>query len=61
MAGSFVLQKSANEQFYFVLKAANGQVIATSQMYTTKGAAQDGIASVKANAPDADTDDQTGE
>ena len=60
MAGTFVLQKSAKGQFYFVLKASNGQVIAQSEMYNSKSAATDGIASVKANAPDAETDDQTG-
>ncbi len=61
MAGTFVLHKSANGQFYFVLKATNGQTIAQSEMYNSKSAASDGIASVQANAPDAEVDDQTGE
>ncbi len=51
MAGKFELKKSSNGQFYFNLKAGNGEVILTGETYTTKAAAQNGIASVKANAP----------
>ncbi|MDO5654112.1 MAG: YegP family protein [Brachymonas sp.] len=51
MAGWFELSKSKNEQFYFVLKAGNGQTILTSEMYTTKAAAQNGMASVQTNSP----------
>ena len=32
MAGTFVLLTSGNEQFNFVLKAANGQTIAQSEI-----------------------------
>lgn len=51
MAGKFVLSKGVSGQFHFVLKAANGEVILTSESYTTKAAADGGIASVKENAP----------
>jgi uncharacterized protein YegP (UPF0339 family) len=61
MAGSFVLQKSSNGQYFFVLKAANGERIAQSETYSSKAAAMSGIESVKANAPSAQVDDQTGE
>jgi uncharacterized protein YegP (UPF0339 family) len=61
MAGSFVVQKSSNGQYYFVLKAGNGEPIAQSEMYSSKSAAMNGIESVKANAPSAPVDDQTGE
>ena len=61
MAGKFVIKKSAAGKYHFVLKAANGEIIATSESYTTKAAAQNGIASVKANAASASTDDETGE
>jgi len=37
----------------FRLKATNGQVIATSEGYTTKASCKNGIESVKKNAPDA--------
>ena len=44
---------------YFNLKATNGQVIGSSEMYSSADAMENGIASVKKNAPDAATDDQT--
>ncbi len=49
-AQSFELSKAKDGQFYFNLKATNGQVILTSEMYTTKAAAENGIASVQKNA-----------
>jgi uncharacterized protein len=61
MAGKFVLQKSKTGQYFFDLRAGNGERIAQSEMYTTKAAAKDGIASVKKNASDAETDDHTRE
>lgn len=51
MAGWFELSKSSNDQFKFVLKAGNGEVILTSELYTTKAAAENGIASVRTNSP----------
>lgn len=50
-AGWFELSKSKDEQFRFVLKAGNGQIILVSELYTTKAAAQNGIASVQTNSP----------
>ncbi len=44
---------------YFNLKAANGQVIGTSEMYSGESAMENGIASVKSNAPGARVDDQS--
>jgi uncharacterized protein YegP (UPF0339 family) len=61
MAGKFVLQKSSNGKYYFVLKAGNGETIAQSEMYESKGSAQNGIRSVKENAPTAPVEDQTGD
>lgn len=40
---------SINNQPYFVLKAANGEVIGKSQMYSTTAARDNGIASCKTN------------
>ncbi len=37
----------------FNLKAANGQIIGVSESYSSKAARENGIASVKTNAPDA--------
>lgn len=51
MAGTFELKSAAGGQFVFNLKAANGQVILTSELYTAKPSALAGIDSVKKNAP----------
>lgn len=51
MAGKFVLKKATNGEFYFRLQAGNGEPILKSEMYTTKGAAENGIESVRTNAP----------
>lgn len=44
---------STNSKLYFVLKATNGQVIGTSEMYESESGRNNGIASVKENAPKA--------
>jgi uncharacterized protein YegP (UPF0339 family) len=59
VAGKFELYKDAGGKFRFRLKASNGQIIASSEAYNSKAAAQDGIQSVRTNAPDAALDDQT--
>jgi len=46
-------------QFRFNLRAANGQVIGTSESYTTSAACENGIESVKKNAPGAALSDLT--
>ncbi len=61
MAAKFDLKKTSNDQYHFVLKAGNGEVIAQSERYTTKAAAKNGIESVKENAPGAGINDITGE
>jgi hypothetical protein len=48
--GKFELKKTANGQFFFNLKAANGQTILTSEQYKTKTSAESGIASVRKNS-----------
>ena len=59
MAAKFVVKKTSNGQFRFNLKAGNGEVIATSESYTTKAAALKGVESVKANAAGAEVVDET--
>ena len=54
MAGYFELKPAAGGQLMFNLKAGNREVILTSERYTSKAAAENGIASVKTNAPDDD-------
>jgi hypothetical protein len=51
--------ESSAKQPYFTLKAANGQVIGTSEMYSSTAARETGISSVKSNGPSSPTDDQT--
>lgn len=50
---NFERNKSANEKHYFNLKAANGQIIGTSEMYESTSSMENGIASVMKNAPTA--------
>lgn len=50
---------ASNGKFMFNLKATNSQVIGTSQMYASAASRDNGIESVKKNAPDAAVDDQT--
>ncbi|NOT84925.1 MAG: YegP family protein [Methylococcaceae bacterium] len=50
---------SSNEKPYFVLKAANHQIIGQSQMYESVASRDNGIESVKKNAPDAKIEDLT--
>ena len=47
MAGWYELAGNDKDQYSFVLKAANSQVILRSQQYASKGAARAGIASVQ--------------
>jgi uncharacterized protein len=52
MAAKFNLKQSESGQFMFNLKAGNGEVILTSELYEQKQSAIAGIDSVKANAGD---------
>ena len=58
--GKFLVKKT-NTGIKFDLKAGNGEVIATSEVYKTKGACLNGVKSVIANAPKANIEDQTAE
>lgn len=50
---------SKNGKYYFNLKATNGQIIGTSEMYESEASRDNGIASVKKNAPEAEVIDLT--
>jgi hypothetical protein len=50
---------ASNGDPYFVLKAANHQVIGKSEMYSSQAAMENGIESVKRNAPEDTLEDQT--
>ncbi|RPI01305.1 MAG: DUF1508 domain-containing protein [Calditrichaeota bacterium] len=55
----FERKTAKNGQSYFVLKASNGQVIGQSEMYASTSGMENGIASVKKNAVEADVVDLT--
>jgi uncharacterized protein YegP (UPF0339 family) len=55
----FDRKTSKADEPYFVLKAGNGQIIGVSEMYSSTQAMEKGIASVKANAPEARLNDLT--
>ena len=56
--GKFVI-KTTKTGVKFDLKATNGQVIATSEVYKSLASCKNGIASVQKNAPVAAIEDQT--
>ncbi len=51
MAGKFALSQAKDGKFMFNLVAGNGEKILTSETYSSKQSALDGIESVKKNAP----------
>ena len=56
--GKFVI-KETKTGFKFDLKAGNGEIIASSEIYNALKSAQNGVESVKNNAPIANVEDQT--
>ena len=56
--GKFVIRKTATG-IKFDLKAGNGEVIATSEVYESEAACRNGIDSVMKNAPIAGVEDQS--
>jgi len=56
--GKFVI-KTVKSGIKFDLKAGNGEVIATSEVYTSRAACLNGIESVRKNASAAKLEDQT--
>lgn len=58
--GKFVIRQT-NSGYKFDLKASNGEVIATSEVYTTEAACRNGVQSVIKTAPEANFHDLTGE
>lgn len=49
--GKFVISKNRNGGYWFNLLAGNGEKILTSELYSSKGSCDNGIASVRTNAP----------
>lgn len=53
MPGKFEIKKAKDGQYHFNLKASNGEIILSSEMYKTKRSANNGIASVQKNSVEA--------
>jgi len=53
-----LFKSSINNQFYFHLKATNGEIILNGEGYMSKQSCEEGIASVKRNATDSDRYDR---
>ncbi len=54
MSAKFEIYKDKAGEYRFRLKAGNGEVIATGEGYSSKQACENGIESVKKNAPSAE-------
>lgn len=52
MAARYEIKKASHGEFYFNLIALNGEKVLTSEQYTTKDAAMDGIAACRKRAID---------
>lgn len=52
MAPEFEVFKGNDNQFYFRLRAANNEIVLTSEGYVSKDGCLNGIDSVKSNAPE---------
>lgn len=58
--GKFVIKETASGGFKFDLKAGNGEVIASSQVYKSESSCKIGIESVRTNCA-SEVEDQTSE
>lgn len=50
MPGKYEIKRAKNSEYYFNLKAGNGEIILTSETYKAKSGATNGIESVKKNS-----------
>lgn len=57
--GRYVKKTASNGSPFFVLTATNGEIIGTSEMYSTTAARDNGIAAVMKTAPAAPLEDKT--
>lgn len=57
LMGKFIIKQAKDGSYMFNLKASNGEIIATSDMYSSLEKCRKGIASVQLNAPIANLED----
>ena len=61
VAGRFVVVRDGDDDYRFRIEAEDGQLMATSEPYTSKSSALEGVEAIKRNAADAQVDDQSGD
>jgi len=61
VAGRFAVMGDGDEGYRFRIEAADGQLIATSEPYTSKSSALKGVEAIKRNAAVAQIDDESGD
>lgn len=59
LLGKFIIRQAKDGSYMFNLKASNGEIIATSDMYSSLEKCKKGIASIQNNAPTANVEDST--
>jgi uncharacterized protein YegP (UPF0339 family) len=57
VAEKFEVYKDASGRFRWRLKAANGEIVASGEAYSTRSGAKEGVAAVKRLAPTATVED----
>lgn len=61
MAGRFVVMGDGDERYRFRIEADDGQLMATSEPYTSKSSALKAVEAIKRNAAVAQIDDESGD
>lgn len=56
----YILKESSNGMFFFNVKSANGQVVATSAMFATEQERKDAISNIKSTLPGCEVEEQLG-
>lgn len=59
LVSQYERKESKDDHYYFVLKAANGEIIGVSEMYRQRAGMENGIESVMANGPNSPVRDET--
>jgi uncharacterized protein YegP (UPF0339 family) len=61
VAGRFLVVRDGDDGYRFRIEAEDGQLMATSEPYTSKSSALKGVEAIKRNAAHAQVDDQSGD
>jgi uncharacterized protein YegP (UPF0339 family) len=61
VAGRFAVVRDGDDGYRFRIEADGGQLMATSEPYTSTSSTLKGVEAIKRNAADAQVDDQSGD